>query len=252
VLKYHAKAATMLPSIPSVSSRNQELLRQRESALGIRFPEAVFEWYSLEGSVEMLRLYSNSDHPVEISKLGETVANWYGAGPRDFVRDGLLWIMSENQGVANWAVRLDGTPDPAVMVEVDSAPNDQWNQLSPTFSEFIFCRIWDHLPSSAAVSAWEPSLSETTIERLKGAFVCHPVSYGWPGSRQLRFSNQFGRILIWQSPEQMDWFIHADSGPSLLSLLQQIRQITEFSNPLFGYDDEGTAVLRAFDQSPNS
>ena len=116
-IQYHWNATNLLPKAPRFSVSAAESLAKRESRLGIHFPASVREWYSLDGAVDLLSAYSNSDHPREIDELGKPFENWYGRGPRGFLSDNLLVFMHENQGVCSWAIKLDGSPDPPVVVE---------------------------------------------------------------------------------------------------------------------------------------
>src|SRR5262249_23315052 len=90
-------------------------MRAQEVALGITFPSSFVEWFGLREGADLLRRHSNSDDPVEIEHLGEPVPGGWGK-KRDFVREGLLPFMIENQGVCLWALRLDGGDDPGVVV----------------------------------------------------------------------------------------------------------------------------------------
>src|SRR6266566_8654434 len=114
---YHDAAIQLLMKRPESSSSATAVLNERERELGIKLPESVREWYSLRDSGEILRQHSNSDYPVPLNALGKPEPDWCGEGPRDFVHEGLLVFMGENEGVCDWAVRLDGSPDPPVVVQ---------------------------------------------------------------------------------------------------------------------------------------
>ena len=249
-LTYHRDAVALLPEPPEFSAQAAELLAQRERDLGIVFPESVREWYSLERAVDLLRQHSNSDHPLALDKLGEPFPNWYGGGPRDFVGQGLVVFMHENQGVCSWAFRLDGNPDPEVVVEVDTAPNDQWLHCADKFSTFVCCQIWDHRQAwtiedgGISVSAQELELAEADLQFLKANFVQRPSTYGWPGKTTYRFEAQDGGILIWEGKRQTDWFVSAQTPASLGTLLSKIWHCGNLEETLYDLIPESADLLR--------
>lgn len=243
-LRFHAETFALLPSRPSISESSVKLLTDRERSLGIRFPESVQEFYSLEGAVELLRRYSNDDQPCPLERLGEPWEDWYGAGRRDFVSQGLLWIMTENQGVCNWAVMLDGSNDPPVVVEVDSAPYETWQSFATSFSVFIYCQVWDHVGRGVSCSAQEQSLRQADLDFLKNEFDRRPKTFGWPGNTNYRFESKYGRVLLWDGQERgTDWFVSADDVEHLAQLLRQLWHCGNLSSTLYGIDREAERIL---------
>ncbi len=186
-LKYHRDAANLLPRMPRISKSAAELVANRERQLGIRFPESVREWYSLDGAVQLLERYSNDDDAFSVEELGKPFDDWYGGGPRDLLSENLLIFMHENQGVCNWAIKLDSGPDPAVVVEVDTAPNAEWLPCTDRFSSFIWCQIWDHPRRAVGGASQEIELSEQDLSFLRTNFEQLPTTYGWPGHVNYRF-----------------------------------------------------------------
>jgi len=117
-------------------------LEERQHILGRRFPAAVREWYALDRAVAILETYGNSDRPIPLARLGE-IEKGYGGNPdQDLLTNGLLLIMYENQGVTRWAIRLDGTDDPPVLVQEDW-PRGPWHIYAGQFSTFVYTRVWD-------------------------------------------------------------------------------------------------------------
>jgi hypothetical protein len=199
---YHRDATALLPTSPRFSGTAAEVLDRRERELGIQFPDAIREWYLLEGAVDLLRQHSNADKPLPIDRLGEPFSNWYGCGSRDFVAQGLVVFMHENQGVCNWAFKLDGSPDPEVVVEVDTAPNDEWLPCADKFSTFIYCQVWDYRHvldienDGVGVSAQEPGLAQSDLQFLQANFLQRPTTCCWPGNaKPLRGPGQRHRDL---------------------------------------------------------
>ena len=241
--RFHQAALELIITKPGFSDTNARILAERERISGRSFPAAVREWYSFDRSVELLQAYSNCDWPVPLDRLGAPAENWYGAGPRDFLQGNLLWFMTENQGVCNWAVKLDGSDDPPVMVEVDSAPNDRWRQLTASFSEFIFCQIWDH-PPFLQCCAQEGDLAPQDLQLLNRQFASGPITRVWPGSFNRRFSSADGRVLIWSSDEHgADWFLFANGEARMENLLRSLWQCGNLPGTLYGIGPEAERAL---------
>jgi hypothetical protein len=249
-LKYHRDAVALLPDLPQFSAKAAERLAQRERELGIVFPDSVREWYSLERAVDLLRQHSNSDHPVDLDKLGEPSSIWYGGGDKNFASQGLVVFMCENRGVCNWAFKLDGSPDPEVLVQVDTASNDKWHWLycADKFNTFVHCQIWDHrhvLDGGIGVSAQELELVGDDLEFLKANFRQRPSTYGWPGRTNYRFDGQGGGILIWDGEDRgTDWFVSAKTPASLDTILSQIWRCGNLAETLYDLTSESEEVLR--------
>ena len=220
-LKYHGDAVGLLAKAPPFSQSATDAIQERQRELGVSLPASVREWYSLEGAVAILRRFSNDDRPIPVSRLGEPFSDWYSGGRRDFVSEGLLLFLCENQGVCNWAVKLNGGPDPAVLVEVDTAPDAVWLPCAKSFSVFVWCQIWDHPQNGwLAVSAQEADLSPTDLGFLRSRLRKLPTTHGWPGESNYRFQNRCGRILIWDGEDRgVDWFVSARTASDLASLL---------------------------------
>jgi hypothetical protein len=250
-MQYHHDAMALLSEPPAFSAQAAQRLAKRERELGIVFPESVREWYSLEQAVDLLHRHSNDDNPVPIEKLGEPFPNWYGGGPRDFVAQGLVVFMHENQGVCNWAFRLDGSPDPEVVVEVDTAPNDEWLQCSDKFGTFVYCQIWDHRHAliredcAIGISAQECNLAEDDLVSLKASFLQRPSTNTWPGNANYRFEAAEGGILIWEGKNQADWFVAAKTPASLRTLLLKIWHCGNLAETAYGLSPEADDILRA-------
>ncbi|HUE72692.1 MAG TPA: hypothetical protein VMP01_17535 [Pirellulaceae bacterium] len=244
-MKYHHEAAKLLPHRLRVSDAAAKAVQQRELELDITFPAAVREWYSIEGASALLAAYSNDDRPIELSKLGAPFDDWYGGGPRNFVPEGLLLFMCENQGVCNWAVKLDGTPDPAVVVEVDTAPNADWLPCAEHFSIFTYCQIWDHSSREAGVAAQETELSPNDLAFLKSHFRELPTTNRWPGNANYRFENECGAILIWDGGDcGADWFAWSRTASGLESLLHSIWHCGELSQTFYEIEGPAAAILK--------
>ncbi len=242
-LKYHQKAYQLLNRPPVLSSRALELLARAEQRCGGALPASVREWYSLEGAVETLATHSNNDWPIPLDQLGQ-VRTWPGVIWDDFIADGFLPIMFENQSVCHWAVKLDGSDDPPVVVEVDSSPIVSWQIYADTFSTFVYTSIWDWQPSDAPLlAAQDRLLSQADLEFLRRWYREGPPTYAWPGRKTYRFSQGDQRIRIWSDENQADWFLSSSTPDSLFQLAQKVWSLGGLSKTLYALGDAGNEVL---------
>ncbi len=152
--------------------------------------------------------------------------------------------MTENQGVCNWAVRLEGSDDPPVVVEVDSPRRDQWQPYAPRFSTYTYTQVWDHM-CNWNLAAQERALAQTDLAHLRTLFVEGPRTTGWPPGRQYRFAHGDQRMLIWDDKDaQADWWLWAPDEAALLALARQIWHCGNLATGLYSLDEPGQAVLR--------
>ena len=219
-----------------------DLVSELDSRCGGRLPASVKEWYSLVDSVDILAK-KTSDHPVPLEELGKVFESWYGGGRRDFVAEGYLVIMSENQGVCNWAVPLNsGEEDPPVMVEVDSSPDCLWQPFADRFSIFINTIVCDWM-DSIHLCAQDTPLTDQDLEFLRGQFKEGYSTYNWPAKQTYRFSQKDQYILVWAGEDQTDWHLAADNADSLYELVRTVWHCGSLSDSLYETDDLGSIVL---------
>ena len=219
-----------------------DLVSELDSRCGGRLPASVKEWYSLVDSVDILAK-KTSDHPVPLEDLGKVFENWYGGGRRDFVAEGYLVIMSENQGVCNWAVPLNsGEEDPPVMVEVDSSPDCLWQPFADRFSIFINTIVCDWM-DSIRLCAQDTPLTDQDLEFLRGQFKEGYSTYNWPAKISYRFRQRDQYILLWAGEDQTDWHLAADNVDSLYELVMTVWHCGSLSDSLYETDDLGSIVL---------
>jgi hypothetical protein len=159
----------------------------------------------------------------------------------------LLYIRSENQGVCGWAVRLDDGDDPAVMVNYgDIAELSEWVPQADTFSDYIFCGIWDWglvLRSEWLIQAQNGPLSEQALEGLRLHFRESVRTYGWPGDTQYRFEGDGQRLLICSGSGQADWWLAADDEPSLAEAARKIWHLDDVDKAFWSNTDKGETAL---------
>ena len=238
---FHSATYNIIGERPVVSSETRLYIEALEKR--IRFPASLKEWYSLDKAVEILS-DRTTDLPVELRELGKPFDDWYGGGPCDFVSKGYLVVMRENQGVCNWAVRLNDEDDPPVVVEVDSSPDVVWQPFAESFSTFIYTLIIDSgLNNCSSLAAQDQSLSARDLKFLQENFFQGPSTFNWPGKTNYRFSMEDQNILIWDSPDQSDWNLWSDSTESLKSLVEKVWHLGSLEETIYGHDSSGDEIL---------
>lgn len=160
-----------------------------ERLIGKRLPASVSEWYSHVDACAILKQYSNDDPPFDLHELGAPLKQWNTGGTRDLVAEELLAIRFENQGVCTWAVRLDGSEDPPVVVTYDAGFRE-WLRCADTFSDYVLAGVWDHtfvLNGDLLIQARNKRLTDSAIRELQTHFAAGTTTFGWPGHTQYRF-----------------------------------------------------------------
>jgi hypothetical protein len=145
-LKFHQATFTALGATPAISRRNVQLLRKRERTLGVRFPQAVFELFSIEGIADLFREHSNADELVTNDEF-DVWKKLALLGIPSEISQGYLRVAVENQGVVAFYVPLDGSEDPPVLHNNDQWIDDlsavAWVTVADSFSGFIRAMMGD-------------------------------------------------------------------------------------------------------------
>jgi hypothetical protein len=245
LLKFHGDTLALLGVSPSISRRSISEMDAIESRIGRKLPAAVREWYSIDGACDLMLRYSNGDPPLEIREFGVPRVDTTGQGPHDLLMHDLVAFRYENQAVCVWVFGLDGSDDPPVYVDVDSQFRT-WTRCSPTFSAHLYAWMWDWasvLQNDLLVQAQNQPLSESAVSFLRERLDVGPITYGWPGHTQYRFSSPGQRLLIWASDKQADWWLTAEDENSLRELINQIRHCDEVGNSLWSNSRRAEALL---------
>jgi len=239
MLTYHSRTFELLATEPRVSPAALEMLEQVEKRIGRVLPASVREWYELDGARQLLLRFSNDDPPLHISDFGKPLKDTSGGGPHDLLGRNLLVFRWENQGVCAWAIQLDGSDDPPVVVDFDT-PFSSWVQCASSFSQHLYAWMWDHalvlgklrgddLLDDLVIEAHSQPLSQEALAFLRSHFQAELVTHGWPGDTQYRFFTGDQRILIWDGETQADWFLSAKSKEAL-------GQLANLVSPLSGLE----------------
>ncbi|MFK4227547.1 hypothetical protein [Streptomyces sp. NPDC019890] len=145
-LQYHQRALALAGEPYIVSASAVAALDELEARGNIDLlPASLREWYSLDSAVRILQRHSD-DIPYAVADLGRSHGP-YGESvgdddaPHPIDEQNLLPFMIENQGVCYWAVRLDGSPDPEVLITYEDF--ESWFPCSASFSEFAYSWVWD-------------------------------------------------------------------------------------------------------------
>lgn len=200
-MRYHTKTQSLL-DMPASAGHN-DLVSHAEQKLGLRFPESVREWYSVIDGRQVLATYSNADSALDPAQF-ERVS----VCGKDLVK-----VLVENQGVCWWGFELNGSEDPPVYVNLDPPP-DTILEYASTFSQFTYVRVFDFgawFQDDRFVLETREPVREAALRELREMFEVEPISLGWPGTTNYRFSSPLGRIIIWHGEEQADWILSAPS-----------------------------------------
>jgi hypothetical protein len=116
---FHTQTLARLGIAGEPDRQAMAALELRAEALGIRFPASFVAWFGMHDGVELLRTHSNCDAPVALEELGAPIS-WAWRKERDWLRESNhLVFLRENQDVCAWALALDGSDDPPVVVSTE-------------------------------------------------------------------------------------------------------------------------------------
>jgi hypothetical protein len=233
---FHHATFELLGIQPRTSPAELRVLERTEQRLGMRLPPSVREWYSYDGALPVLAVHSNADRPVPVQEFSLT----------ESTVGRLISIRWENQGVCNWAILLDGSDDPPVLVDVDSG-GTVWQPLAQKFSTYVYTCVWDYhvvLRRPALVQAQNGPLSPRSLQMLQELFDERPRTFGWPGSAQYRFDGGQHGILIWSTEgQQADWFVGAADASSLESALRLVWHLDGVGESLYDCSNIAKVIL---------
>ena len=169
-LRYHAGVFDLLRSSPTVSPQALADLAALEKSTGVRVPDSVREWYSLEYAAEMLLFAEESAYSTcTISDNQRMLTD--GHPPRR------QWIVGVYDSGVMHAANLDDEDDPTVeCVETDGTNQDQPFPLyGRAFSEFVFTCCWENLHHTMLqVNGTASGFSSEHLNALERSFTAGP------------------------------------------------------------------------------
>lgn len=216
---------------PRNESRSQSLIHDHQESFALLgralpplpkratdLPDCVAQWYALPDGLSLLKEYSNSDSPVapdqfELHTWGKKI---------------LATFLYENQGVCCWAFDLKGGDDPPVYVAFNPK-SDRWHVCCSRFSTFVYTRLFDFrhwCHPALSTSEIGPELTVEMLRDLRRSCRRHPVTHGWPGKTQYRFSEDDRRFTLCRSKGQTDWYLSATTGASLALAIEKYRRVS--------------------------
>jgi hypothetical protein len=261
-LKYHQATFDLLSSLEKpiydeleplgsicleaiVSDTLLHSLNQVEQKCNIILPPSVKEWYSIQSAVDIIDscICCNEFHsPDDWCKIKPVPKEWElrqawlrGADykksqgwlqefTQEFTRKGFLMILSEEQAVSHWAIKLnEQLDDPPVWMEFDSSPDYVWQKYTHTFSDFIYEQVWNFVrfPHKLTLLGYtSESINLTHLNKLFSASP--PVCLNFDSKKTFRFHYDDQGISIEEKKNHLLWNLSATSPTSLLKLASKI------------------------------
>jgi hypothetical protein len=187
-----------------------------EDLFGITLPASVREWYALTDAVEILHEFSNQENALTLSEMREELERRRPAEEwdLDLVSERLLPLIWENQGVALWCLRLDGSDDPPVVVYDDDQRVKSW---ADAFSRFTADWVWADLAWAydLLLRARAVPLGPTDLARLRAAFQEQAPITSCTSVHIFRRADAV--LRIWErTPEHTYWCLRAQTPTALL------------------------------------
>ena len=241
-LRYHQASFDLLNIVPLESAPAVAAIDACERRIGRPLPRALREWYSLQGVAKPV---SRQNRSVPINQIEIETPDADQTSSTDEKSVPLLIIMHENQGVCRWGVRLNGSEDPATMVQLVTTPSSRWQSYADHYSTLIFTEIWDwHTDELSGMAAIDEPPSEATLAFLNTNYVEGPRTYNWPARTTYRWHAPDVRILIWAGEQQADWFVHAKTVGRLEQVCRSLWNLGTLSQTLYGFTDKEHVLLK--------
>lgn len=231
-LLYHQATLDLLHEHSSISEDAVEILDWLQEERNLKLPASVREWYSLSQAVAWLSKYSNQDHPIPLEQLAGVDDDWEDIQCHEI---DLVPIMIENQNACTWALQLNGTEDPPMVVSFDkTAPSAKWEPYAERFSTFVYTQIWDYQGVFSDYTLWGGALlSPDELYFLRTHFTEEPQTFTHPTPVTYRFSRGTQRILLWCGGEQMaQWFLSAATEEEWSQLTQTVESCETLAQSL--------------------
>jgi hypothetical protein len=231
---------------PIVSQTLLDSLNEVEQKCKITLPPSLKEWYSIQSAVDIMDscICCNTFHsPDDWCQLKDVPKEWalrpawirganykkdsesgLQAFTQQFIQNGFLMLLTEEQGVSHWAIKLnDHSENPPVWIEFDSWPDYVWQKYTHTFSDFIYEWVWEYLryPHKLYLLAYSPE--SINLTPLQNHFSSSPpVCLNFDEKKKWRFRHEDQGIEIEEERHHLLWHLSATSPNSLLKLASQI------------------------------
>lgn len=230
-LTYHQAVFDLIGEKPIVLPQAVEALDYLEQSKGIVLPASVREWYSLEGAASIISRFPSCGYAREVRQLGDIVRYWLDRSYHevDLLEQGLVWVMKEHQDVYSWAIHLNGSDDPPVVVTIENEnliPFTKYDLYVETFSTFVYTCAWDEpLVADDQTFGWKRGLLlATELAFFRDHFQEGPLTLNAPGLFNRRFCSGNKRILIHESEDQTNWYFYAPTDDELKQLVEAVLQ----------------------------
>lgn len=245
--RFHEETLSELQLVYEPDAAALELLDNRASQLGVRFPASFVEWYGMREGITLLRQHSNQDRPVDIAELGSSERPLLNENARPSPPTQMMPFMVENQGCCTWAIPLDAGDDPPVLVDVEK--EGRWRPYAATFSTFVACQIWDYPTTRIRLQAQAIPLAPFDLEVLRRNLCERAMTYSWPTTQSFRFEREGARVLIFAGDNQADWWLTGRSEETLAALVRDLWMCGDLKTSLWAVDDAGQRALSSLPAS---
>lgn len=214
----------LLGIAPEMGTDPSAAAQAMERKLGIKLPASALELLRFPGLMPAIArgIEGHTEFPDQ-AKLGD------GSYLPD-VREPVLVLLYENQGVVVWALPLKRGDDPPVLVGYQTGDRLPSVEYAPTLAEFVFAMAWDGQETEQArlLMAQATTLDPSTLQQLRTRYREIIETRGWPADNQYRFEGENGfRITLWSGDRQCDWWVTADDRATLE---REARWLIELSN----------------------
>lgn len=260
---FHQRTLDYLNLLPVQNEETADSLRALELYVGVNLPPSVHEWFSYPNAAKLIRF--NDDHVLDVDQFELKSNPLFNHHPKwqqgvikpsqmmfitspdkTLIDENLLVVIVENQGVYEWAVDLNGSDDPPVLMK-QNEPNQAWKPCSPTFSDFVFARAWDTRVMFNELSLWGSTgkLTADDLTTIENWYDVLPVHCNLPQyERCFRFQRDEQCIFICQDDRdsRMFWHMTSKTSESLKVLLKQIGSIQDVLHRLEAFYDSSFAV----------
>lgn len=218
-LIYHQRTIELLNITPEIDPNAVQALDHLEKTLNRRLPPSLREWYSLKNALSYIN--GNQDRVFPIQALIDD--------PLNMLADDMLFLIDENQDVCGWALDLNGTDDPPVLMSDEDF--DWWHDFADTFSDFVFIRVWDFGWSDSyflRAQVADTNFASDLLAALRSHYAELPMSKGgyWrylPDAKVYRFMQEQKRVVLTLQGDGVTWELMTNEHDDPVALVKAVR-----------------------------